>query len=71
MSKLKEYRVTCNVRGEVEITVRAESEEAAEQAAEAAIEGGEARIDWDGEGRGVVRFESAADIQAVEEEKEE
>ena len=45
-NKLKEYRVTCSVRGEVEVTVRAKSEEAAEQAAEASIEGGEANIDW-------------------------
>ena len=70
-SKLKEYRVTCSIRGEVEITVRAKSEEAAEQAAEASIEGGEANIDWREEGHGVVRLESVSNTRVVEEERGE
>jgi hypothetical protein len=54
MSKKKEYRVETEVTGSVSLYVSAKDEEEAMQLAEAAIEGGEANIDWREEGHGTI-----------------
>lgn len=68
MTKKKLFRVSCVVDyASVDMTVQAESPEAAREAATTALEGGESLIDWaPDEGKGHVYIDSISRMTVIE-----
>lgn len=54
MSEKKDYRIEAEVNGSLVLFIDAKDKDEAKEKAEAAIEGGEAYINWDHEGNGTV-----------------
>lgn len=64
---MKEYKITAEIEGTIEITVHAKSESEARELAEREILGGEVAVKWDEPGiSGSVYFNGVDDVVASE-----